>query len=85
MLLEHASVDNVSVFAQRDARLGEVAHARVVLKKGLDTSPTAADLQAWCRRRLAAYKVPEQIEFVQVLPQTASGKILHRGAAETAR
>jgi long-chain acyl-CoA synthetase len=85
VLLEHAAVESVSVFGECDARLGEVAHARVVLKKGLDALPGAAELQAWCRRRLAAFKVPEQIEFVEALPRTASGKILHRNAAESPR
>jgi acyl-CoA synthetase (AMP-forming)/AMP-acid ligase II len=36
------------------------------------------DIVAWCRERLAAYKVPRVVEFVDELPKNASGKILRR-------
>jgi acyl-CoA synthetase (AMP-forming)/AMP-acid ligase II len=81
VLAEHPHVDSACVFANRDQRLGEVPQARVVLKEG-PQRPSAADLQAWCRERLAEFKVPQRFEFVAELPQTASGKVLHRSAAE---
>jgi len=43
-----------------------------------DPDVTAADVDAWCRERLAAYKVPRHIEFVDELPKSAVGKILRR-------
>jgi long-chain acyl-CoA synthetase len=38
----------------------------------------AADVQAWCKERLAKYKVPTEVEFRDELPKTTVGKILRR-------
>jgi acyl-CoA synthetase (AMP-forming)/AMP-acid ligase II len=65
------------VFARPDARLGEVPHARVVARPS-GAEPPEAELLDFCRRRLAEFKVPQRIEFVDSLPRTASGKVLHR-------
>jgi long-chain acyl-CoA synthetase len=81
VLLSHPGVADASVFARRDARLGEVPVARVV---STDTSnpPSEEELLGFCRARLAGFKVPEQIIFVDALPRTASGKVL-RSAPES--
>ena len=55
---------------------GEIATAVVVARPGL--APTDAELDAYCRVHLAAYKVPRAYEFVDELPKSASGKILKR-------
>jgi acyl-CoA synthetase (AMP-forming)/AMP-acid ligase II len=70
-------VAGACVFARPDARLGEVPHARVVARPPGDRPPEA-ELLDYCRRRLAEFKVPQRIEFVESLPRTASGKVLHR-------
>jgi long-chain acyl-CoA synthetase len=75
VLASHPGVAGACVFARPDERLGEVPHARVVPRGG---GPTEADLIAYCRERLAEFKVPQRIEFVGTLPRTASGKVLHR-------
>lgn len=54
--------------------LGEVPKAYVVLKEG--KTLTEADLVAFCIERLAKYKVPDEVEFMEVLPRNASGKVL---------
>jgi long-chain acyl-CoA synthetase len=81
VLATHPQVEAASVFGARDERWGETVHARVVAKHDADRAE-AADLERalrqHCRQHLAAYKVPERIEFVAALPRTASGKILHR-------
>jgi long-chain acyl-CoA synthetase len=77
VLLAHPAVVAACVFARRDARLGEVPCARVVAADPA-SPPAEADLLRYCRQRLAAFKVPVQIEFTQNLPRTASGKVLHR-------
>jgi HIP---CoA ligase len=46
----------------------------VVLRHGRTAS--AADLVAWCRERLANFKVPRTVEFVEALPRNASGKVI---------
>jgi len=75
ILRSHPAVAAASVFARRDGRLGEVPLARVVVKDSA-RPPAEDELLDHCRQWLADYKVPERIEFVDALPQTASGKAL---------
>ena len=59
-----------------EARIDQAGVAPIApLLKNLDGLETAADVQAFCARRLAAFKVPERIEFVESLPRTSVGKI----------
>jgi HIP---CoA ligase len=59
-----------------DRRLGEVGRAYVVLRAGGVVSPEA--VVDFCRSRLANYKVPRQVRFVDALPRNPSGKVLKR-------
>jgi long-chain acyl-CoA synthetase len=59
-----------------DAYRGETVKAWIVLKPG--ESLTEAEIKAWCRDRLAPYKIPSQIEFRGELPKTIVGKTLRR-------
>jgi long-chain acyl-CoA synthetase len=77
VLRSHPQVRDACVFARPDARLGEVPCAQVVAGSTVP-APSARALRDWCRRCLADFKVPEHIEFVPSLQQTASGKVLHR-------
>src|SRR5207244_11170293 len=79
VLAAHPEVASVCVFARPDDRMGEVPVARVV-PRGPAGPALQRALQDHCRRHLAAYKVPEQIEFVDELRRTASGKLLRRTA-----
>jgi long-chain acyl-CoA synthetase len=81
----HAAVLEVGVAGVPDAVKGEVAKAWIVLKRDA-TAPTAQEIRAYCRERLAPYKVPAHIEFRTELPKTMVGKILRRVlVAETIR
>ena len=75
-LLGHESVANTAVVGAPDAVRGQVVKAYVQLRPGFDPS---ADLEAKLRQhvknRLAAYQYPRQIEFVESLPLTATGKV----------
>jgi len=73
-LAGHDAVAEVAVVAAPDGRLGEVGRAVVVLRPG--RSVDAEELIAWCRVRLANFKVPRRVEFVPALPRNASGKVL---------
>ncbi|OYO16578.1 fatty acid--CoA ligase [Enemella dayhoffiae] len=73
VLLEHPRVADVAVVGQPDPRFGEVARAVVVPAAGGD--PSEAELIAFCRERLANYKCPRAVEFVDTLPRNAGGKI----------
>ncbi len=76
VLSDHPAVLEVGVGGIPDAESGEAVKAWVVLKPG--ASATAMELQEFCRKGLAAYKVPKEIVFRDELPKTAVGKILRR-------
>ena len=78
MLLEHPGVRQAAVIGVPDERLGEVGMAFVVPRPpGPDGAPAldAAAVIAWCRDRMANYKVPRFVELIDELPLTASGKV----------
>lgn len=80
VLWSHPAVLEAAVVGVPDAKRGETVKAFVVLKP--DTSATAADIVAYCRERLAPYKVPREIEFRTELPKTQVGKVLRRVLVE---
>jgi long-chain acyl-CoA synthetase len=76
-IYEHPAVRECAVFAVPDDRLGEVPGAAVLLHAGHHTD--AAALRAFVRERLAAFKVPDHVWFLDAeLPRNANGKILKR-------
>ncbi|HET9094822.1 MAG TPA: AMP-binding protein [Solirubrobacteraceae bacterium] len=76
VLLEHPAVLDAGVFPRPDPEWGERVCAGVMLREGC--SVTAAELRAHVGARLAGFKVPKDIVFVDGLPRTASGKLLRR-------
>ncbi|MBI2828435.1 MAG: long-chain fatty acid--CoA ligase [Acidobacteria bacterium] len=76
VLAAHPAVMEVSVAGIPDAAKGEVPRAWVVLKAG--QTATEDELRAYCRERLAPYKVPAKVEFRTHLPKTMVGKVLRR-------
>ena len=75
----HPAVLEVGVAGVPDPVKGEVAKAWVVLKPG--EKATEDEVRAYCRQRLAPYKVPGRVEFRTDLPKTMVGKILRRALA----
>jgi acyl-CoA synthetase (AMP-forming)/AMP-acid ligase II len=73
MLHAHPAIQEACVIAMRDERRGESVKAVVVLRSG--HSAGEADLIAWARGRMATYKCPRSVTFVQRLPRSATGKI----------
>jgi long-chain acyl-CoA synthetase len=85
VIASHPAVLEVGVAGVPDDVKGEVAKAWIVLKRDA-AAPTAQEIRAYCRERLAPYKVPAHIEFRTELPKTMVGKILRRVlVAETIR
>jgi long-chain acyl-CoA synthetase len=76
VLAAHAAVAEVGVAGVPDEAKGEAVKAWVVLRA--DAHVTEADLRAFCRERLAPYKVPGRVEFRTELPKTMVGKVLRR-------
>ena len=75
-LAAHPSVYETAVIPVPDQRWGEVPKALVVLKPG--TEATEQELLEFCRSRIAHYKCPRSVEFLEALPKTGTGKILKR-------
>jgi long-chain acyl-CoA synthetase len=73
----HEAVAESAVVGQNDGLRGEIPVAFVTLHEGQET--TDRDLRDFCRKRLAAYKVPKQIHIAVDLPRGPTGKILKRG------
>jgi long-chain acyl-CoA synthetase len=80
MLNAHPSIQEACVIAAPDAHRGETVKAVVALKPDAHDSP--ADLVAWCREHMAAYKAPRIVEIVPSLPKNATGKIAWRELQE---
>jgi long-chain acyl-CoA synthetase len=72
-LIAHPGVADVAVIGIPHPDLGEQLLALVV--SATEEPPSAADLEAWCRRTLAPYKCPRRFEFVDVLPRNAMNKL----------
>ena len=73
---EHPDIFDVAVFGIPSDEWGESVHAVVVVADG--ASLTEADVVAFAREKIASYKVPRSVSFVDELPRTGSGKILKR-------
>jgi fatty-acyl-CoA synthase len=73
MLYQHPAVLEAAVVAAPDPKWGELPKAFVVLRPGART--TAEELIAFCRDRMAHFKAPKIVEFLDTLPKTATGKV----------
>jgi len=76
MMIKHDTVSLVAVIGIPDEKMGEEIKAYVVLEAGKSIS--AEELMAHCKDHIAAYKYPRQIEFIDALPMSATGKILKK-------
>jgi long-chain acyl-CoA synthetase len=76
-LYAHPAVQMAAVVGVPDAYRGETVKAFLVLRDGA-ADVTAQDIIAYCRDRLAAYKVPREVEFRETLPMSGAGKVLKR-------
>lgn len=75
-LEEHADINDVAVFGIPDEEWGEAVHAILVLRKGASLSKD--EITAYARTKLAGYKVPRSLSFMDEIPRNGSGKILKR-------
>ena len=76
----HPDVADVAVIGIPDEKWGEAVKAIVVAKEG--TNPAPESIIAWGRERIAGYKCPKSVDFIEALPRNPSGKILRKDLRE---
>ena len=76
VLMAHEAVLEAATIGVPDPKRGETVKSFIVLAEGKQA--TAAELEAYCRENLAAYKVPREVEFVSELPKSTVLKVLRR-------
>jgi fatty-acyl-CoA synthase len=82
MMHAHPDILEACIIAAQDERRGETVKAVVALKPERRGQLGAADIVAWCREHMAAYKVPRIVEFVDSLPKSGTGKVMWRALQE---
>ncbi|HEV7906242.1 MAG TPA: long-chain fatty acid--CoA ligase [Pyrinomonadaceae bacterium] len=80
VLQEHPAIACAAMFGLPDAKWGEIAVAAIVKRQHV----TSDEIIEFCATRLARYKLPKQVFFVEELPLSASGKVLKRTLREQA-
>ena len=80
-MYQHPAIKECCIIASPDERKGETVKAVVVLKPEA-AGTSAAEIIEWMRTKMAAYKVPRKVEFIDALPRTPSGKIQWRSLQE---
>ena len=82
MMYAHPGIQEVCVIGCVDTHRGETVKAVVVPKAASKGTVQAEDIIEWCKTRMAAYKYPRIIEFVDSLPKSATGKVMWRSLQE---
>lgn len=81
-LCSHPSIQEAAVVGVPDEKWGELVTAFIVLEKG--TTLTEEDVKIYCKQKLAGYKVPKRIHFINQMPKTHVGKIDKKELKEAA-
>ena len=77
-MISHQALAEAVAFGMPDEKYGEVVHAAVVAKQGMADKVTEASVIEHCRPRLASFKIPIKIHFLEVMPKTPTGKVQRR-------
>ncbi len=85
MMYEHPAVHEACIIGVPDAKQGEAVKALVSLKPGFRGEVSEQDIVDWARDRMAVYKAPRLVEFLDALPKSGTGKILWRELQEQHR
>jgi acyl-CoA synthetase (AMP-forming)/AMP-acid ligase II len=85
LMYQHPAIQEVAVIGVADPHRGENVKAFIVLRPQSKGQVKEAEMIAWAKNKMAAYKYPRIVEFVDELPKTGSGKILKRALRERQR
>ncbi len=83
-LVEHPAILEAGVVGAPDPNIGETIKAYVVIQPEYKDKITESEIIEWSKEKMAGYKDPRQVEFNNVLPRTAVGKIFRRKLREKA-
>jgi fatty-acyl-CoA synthase len=82
LMFQHPAILEACIIATRDPYRGESVKAMVVLRPEHRGRVTEQDVMVWCRNHMAVYKAPKDIEFLDALPKSGSGKVMWRALQE---
>ncbi len=85
MMYQHPAIQEACVISAQDPRRGETVKAVVVLKESHRGKVAEKEIVDWAHERMAAYKVPRIVEFVDALPKSGTGKVMWRALQEAER
>ncbi len=78
LMFKHPAIQEACIISTQDSYRGETVKAVVVLRASHKGQVSEADIIAWCRDNMAIYKAPTQVQFVDTLPKSGSGKVMWR-------
>jgi long-chain acyl-CoA synthetase len=81
-IYKHPAIQEVGVVGIPHEYRGETVKAFVVLKDEFKGKVTEAEIIAFCRDKMAAFKAPTEVSFIDAIPKTLSGKVLRRALRE---
>ena len=82
MMYQHPAIQEACIIASKDAHRGETVKALIVIKPSYVNQVTEEDIIKWASEKMATYKAPKKVQFVENLPKSGSGKILWRKLQE---
>ncbi len=82
LMFKHPAIAEACVIATQDAYRGESVKAVVVLRADARGRTSEQDILDWCREHMAVYKAPREVQFVDALPKSGSGKVMWRWLQE---
>ncbi len=78
LLYDHPDIQEACIIGSKDPYRGETVKAYVVLMESSKGKVTEEEIADWAKTRMAAYKAPKLIEFIDALPKSGSGKVMWR-------
>ena len=82
LMFRHPAIQEACIISTRDPYRGETVKAVVVLRASHQGQVSEQDIIQWCHENMAVYKAPRQVQFVESLPKSGSGKVMWRALQE---